>query len=86
VKEQNVDAVHAELAAITVDIGLHRSSIGRIGFREDDHLLTRHVLQRFANVGVAAGLIGRIPEIDALIVVGAEEIGKSLVAELAGLV
>jgi len=35
---------------------------------------------------VAAVLVGRIPEIDALIVAGAKEIGESLVTQFSGLV
>src|SRR5262249_29419913 len=53
---------------------------------KNHYLLARHGLQRFANVGVAAVLIGRVPEIDALVISGPEEFGDAVISQLARLV
>ena len=53
---------------------------------EDDDLLARHTLQRKLDVRVRAVLIGGIPEGDAVIVGGLEQVGETLGSELTGLV
>src|ERR1039458_8078094 len=73
-------------AAVAVDIGLDGGGGGGVGFGEDDNLIARHGLESFADVGMATVLVGGIPEVDALVEGGAEELGDSVVAQFTGLV
>src|ERR1035441_10155489 len=67
-------------------IGLDGGGGGGVGFGEDDNLIARHGLESFADVGMATVLVGGIPEVDALVEGGAEELGDPVVAQFTGLV
>src|ERR1019366_7810759 len=49
VEQQDIDVVHAEFAAVAVDIGLDGGGGGGVGFGEDDNLIARHGLESFAD-------------------------------------
>src|SRR5207253_1862277 len=82
----DVDVIGAELLAEAIEIRSDGLGGGGVRFGEDDDLVARDGLQRLAHVGVTAILVGRIPEVDALIEAGAKKFGEAFVAELAGLV
>ncbi|GAC1468824.1 MAG: hypothetical protein PVSMB1_17510 [Gemmatimonadaceae bacterium] len=85
-QQENIDVIGPQLFAETIEVGFDVGGGGRIGLGEDDYFVARDRLQCLAEVGVAAVLVGGIPEVNALVVRGAKELGDALIAEFARLV
>jgi len=86
VQQQNIDVVGAQLFAEAIQIGFDVGGRCRICLGEDYHLLARYLFQCLAEVGVAAVLVGGIPEVDALVERGSEQLRDALVPEFSRLI
>jgi len=77
VHQANINVVGAKLAAEALKIGARGGGVTCPGLGEHGDFVTRHVLQRFSDVRMAAVGIGGVEKAKAMIVAVEKQVGEA---------